>query len=416
MKRKLYRLGVITLIIVEVIFVNLSIKSFVNKGKEIEQVNYNDAKEIDTSNMFAYYIDNGNGEYTEETDRTEWPDSNDYTYIKSVCHDGNGNDVLSTDVVTFDGNTFTANVSTATSMYCNVYFIKTGTPLDILQKNSGVNGSGTLEEDSALQARNQTITGDVPDDLRRFVGPYTTVNDNFICFGTTEQDTCKNNMDTYMYRIIGVDTSGRLKLIKATGINSSGTTTFQWHSNSRNTKWDESSLYSGLNNGYFMSNTKYGYMQQPQWTNLINTTATYYIGDSTANANPTLFQNERGGSFNSAKIGLMYLSDYLYAIDGAADTSNWLFIQNGLNGKTEGLGNGATAPAAKGEWTMTRYSYDGWYGTSSAWLVNSSGTVHNNNVNAGSVVRPVFYLKSDIRIAGLGTIEQPYIISSSSLS
>ena len=399
MKRKLYRLGVITLIIVEVIFVNLSIKSFVNKGKEIEQVNYNDAKEIDTSNMFAYYIDNGNGQYTEETDRTEWPDSNNYTYIKSVCHDGDGNDVISSDVVTFDGNTFTANVSTATTMYCNVYFIKTGTPLATIEGHSGSKGSGTFEEDTALQTRNSTI-GDVKDDLRRFVGEYTTVIDNFICFGTYDETGCKENMDTYMYRIIGIDTNNRLKVIKATKIVNDSTNTFAWNSNYyAGTEWNASDLYNGLNDRYFMSNTKYNYMQQEQWTNLISP-ATYYIGDSTDTTNPNLFINERKNKFDNGNISLMYLSDYLYANNGTANTDNWLFIQNGLNG--------STTPSAEVEWTMTRYGY---YGTYNARVMSSNGTVSFSGVHYTWAVRPVFYLKSDIKIAGLGTIEQPYIIS-----
>ena len=123
----------------------------------------------------------------------------------------------------------------------------------------------SLESEDALTARNATITGGVKDDLMRFVGTYEEVTDNFICFGTSDQNQCKQNMDTYMYRIIGIDTSGRLKLIKATKIDNNGRTTFEWQSGLAVTeKWDKSSLYNGLNDGYFMQNSNYNYMQQTQ--------------------------------------------------------------------------------------------------------------------------------------------------------
>ena len=82
--------------------------------------------------------------------------------------------------------------------------------------------SPNLETETQLNERNNAITeagGEVKDDLRRFVGDYTTVIDNFICFGTNDQNDCKSNMGTYMYRIIGIDTeTNELKLIKATKI------------------------------------------------------------------------------------------------------------------------------------------------------------------------------------------------------
>ena len=275
--------------------------------------------------------------------------------------------------------------------------------------------SNSLETKEAMQARNDAIKaagGKVEDDLRRFVGSYTNVTDNFICFGTVDQDQCKNDMDTYMYRIMGVDTSNRLKLIKATKIDNNGTTKFKWHNTySTNTHWNESDLYKGLNgtlggsNNYFIGNAKYSYMGDVTWTNLIDTSTYYYIGDTTNNTNPKVFQEESTSSFNNTKVGLMYLSDYLYASN--ADTNNWLFIKNGLNNQSN-TGNGATDPSAEYEWTMTRYDYGG---GNRPWYVYNDGTVDSSTVYNTWAVRPVFYLKSDVTIAGKGTLENPYMIA-----
>ena len=55
-------------------------------------------------------------------------------------------------------------------------------------------------------------TGIVEDELA--VRYYGTNPDNYICFGTNNKDTCVNDTDKYMYRIIGMDKSNRFKLIK----------------------------------------------------------------------------------------------------------------------------------------------------------------------------------------------------------
>ena len=145
-------------------------------------------------------------------------------------------------------------------------------------------------------------------------------------------------------------------------------------------------------------------MQQTQWTNLIDP-STYYIGDSTDSTNPNLFINERKSNFSSGNIGLMYLSDYLYA--RGASANNWLFIQNGLN-RTSANGNTASNQQAEMEYTMTRYGYNG---NNRAWGVYNNGPVGNGYVNNTFAVRPVFYLRSDVKIAGKGTLENPYMIA-----
>ena len=269
------------------------------------------------------------------------------------------------------------------------------------------------------------------DDLRRFVGTYQTVNDNFICFGTTNQQTCKDNMDTYMYRIIGIDTSNRLKLIKATKIVKNSQDTFQWHNSytgdSAHAPWNQSDLFKGLNgerpqpsnssacNQCFVGNSKYSYMSQGQWTNLIDATTTYYIGKPTNAAKPGIFMAERKNSFNNGfGVVLMYISDYLYADSSSKNgtdryTDNWLFIQNGLNG-TNNTPDGSAVPSAEIEWTMTRR--DVITSSHNTWVVDGLGYVSYAPINNLKSIRPVFYIDSSkIQLKGTGIIGDPYYIT-----
>ncbi len=423
MKRKVYKIILITLLIIEIPIMYLTFRSFANRDKDITKVSYNE--NIKTKSTLAYYID---GELQEGM--TSWP--TDKEYEKAECYYGNHVEVPAEEVLSFDNASHTAIITSNKTVYCSLYFGKApetpptkpgtfGGSAGLIEQNSGrtvIEGmlEGTLESEIELCIRNETI-GTKKDDLRRFTGTKDEVTDNFICFGTNSQKDCKDNMDTYMYRIIGIDTAGRLKVIKATklagGTGSYGD--FAWNNKyTSNITWPNSDLYKRLNgttsngNPIFIENDKYSYMQEETWTKLIDTPK-YYMGDTTSSSNPTLFQNERTKSIDNAKIGLMYASDYLYA--SSEDTNNWLFIQNGLNGANN-TPSGVSQPTTDHEWTMTRY---GWYnnGYYYAWSVDSSGSVTFGKALDGTgAVRPVFYLRSDIKITGgNGDINTPYIIS-----
>ncbi len=417
MKKIIIKIVLILLIIIEGIYLILPNHKFIDK---IEQVLYEN-NNINNKSTLAYYL---NGESQE--DRNTWPtESQNIVYEVAECYDENNSPIKASEIVSFNYENHTATITTKKTVYCSLYFMDMTSPKPRTARGIAIKSeaNGTLESEDALAVRNKTITGNIKDDLRRFIGTKDEVTDNFICFGTDSQIECKNNMDLYMYRIIGVDTAERLKIIKATAlVQGSSTSTFNWYSTySSNITWQNSYLYQKLNGTYsssgniFIGNEKYPYMQNEAWTNLINT-PTYYIGvvESGTNKNPAAFQNERSSKMsNPSKIGLMYLSDYLYA--GSDNSTNWLFIQNGLNGK-ENTPSGSIDPTklsgegAK-EWTMT---YKGWdnvrgYG---AWVIYSDGWSTGDYTERYHAVRPVFYLTSDISIiGGTGDIETPYIIS-----
>ena len=270
MKRKVFRNVVIALLVLEIPMLYLTFKSYANRDKDINKVSYSEQENIKTKSTLAYYLD---GEPQEN--RNTWPtDSSDIGFLKAECYDGDGKELNTSDVITFNNSSFEITVNTATTVYCALYFVHRMT-LDEIIANSH-----SLESEDDLKVRNETITGNVKDDLRRFVGDKDTVTDNFICFGAKNQQECKDNMDIYMYRIIGIDTEGRLKLIKATKlVQGSSTSTFQWHNSAgSNTTWPDADLYKRLNGNttntstypnIFIKNGKYSYMKEEKWTTWI---------------------------------------------------------------------------------------------------------------------------------------------------
>ena len=239
--------------------------------------------------------------------------------------------------------------------------------------------------------------------------------DNYICFGTSDKDTCLGNKDAYMYRIIGIAEDGKIKVMKNYAFN----TTYYWHnSNSSNTIWPNSDLYKGLNgisggkySNLFIGNTSY---MPSGWEDKIETT-TWKYGDNT-NFSVTadaLYNTENAWTDTvDAKIGLIYAHDYYYAYQsgglncsstGSYSTckTSWMHIYV----------SDSSAPSTY-EWTVSRYGYNGVYRYYTAFNVGTNGDVNGNNIATALSIRPVFFLKYNIQlIGGTGTSTDPFIIS-----
>ena len=204
---------------------------------------------------------------------------------------------------------------------------------------------------------------------------------------------------------------------KATGIKANLNVLLnEYFANSTNT----SSTYGACSNWtYFFSNTNsrtndctdiVGYGIDSNLTSYIEDATWYLYGSGTKQSKQNWYQCERGGNSCTAsgpstgdtsvtsKMGLMYLSDYLYASGyySNADTStqdryyfgnkNWLYKGS--------------------EWTQTPYASDASY----AWYVKD-GDTHYNLTFRTFVWRPSLYLKSDVKISGgYGTYNNPYIL------
>ena len=187
----------------------------------------------------------------------------------------------------------------------------------------------------------------------------------------------------------------QVKLIKSTSYGS-----YKWNSSENNT-WSSSTLNAGTLNGTYLSGLS------STWQNKIATT-NWKVGGMSQNSSATAkqyYDTEIGSSSSSttysAKIGLMYVSDYGFAASPdywttelynyePSKSSNWMNIN--LN-----------------EWTISRLSVV----TDGAFSVYSTGYVRSGLVYFHSYgVRPVFYLTSSITyVSGSGSSADPIRIS-----
>ncbi len=258
---------------------------------------------------------------------------------------------------------------------------------------------------------------------------------NFVCFGS-DADICPREN---LYRIIGVF-DGQIKLIKydyadTTMLGENGE--FSTYNNVNN--------YSGLvyNSGqyywFFRNNTNgvdstndwessnlnkinlninfINYLGN-KWSSLISTSSWQTGGNTLSNIRDKTAKNVYNNEIvsptvnvnYSAKIGLIYVSDYMYAVY----PTGWMNL--GYDSNT--FANGYNAN--KGENWMYMGLYD-WCITrpidfiSSAFIISAFGYVYTNyvyNFNNGDNVRPVFYLNSDVQIyeGHSGTASDPYRI------
>lgn len=268
------------------------------------------------------------------------------------------------------------------------------------------------------------------------------VPNNFVCFGTTDKNTCTANSGTYMYRIIGVfaDENGNnhVKLIKYSQLSSS----YEWNSSQGvDVDWVDSDLYEGLNGSYFLTNTSYSYMQNSTWLNkveswkwtAVNTLMNESTGPNYYIVSPKslyLHEMNRSSKTNTAgewttpeaKIGLMYASDY--SLSGGSSVLDLTFsslstelektqINRSIlkTGWMHQSNNGTTVNNY--DWTIAR---NGAYGSKNinkyqAWYVNGDGSIYNNGLVSTKGIRPVFYLTSDTDLSGgEGTLSNPYIL------
>ena len=236
-------------------------------------------------------------------------------------------------------------------------------------------------------------------------------DDSYRYAGANPNNYVKFSGDDTLYRIIGFfkNNSGKYeaKLIRNDSIGSK-----QWNANNTN-DWHNSTLRTYLNGDYYdglpeivKNNIKYS-----TWSIASNNWP--LVGRSNVS---TIYQNEIVNPIASYtpktiddKIGLMYISDYLYA----APKDKW-----GLLGYADDAVNDYRSAADvnwmynnQEEWTLSRRADKPPY----VHFVSNNVGVYNgyggNNANASYNVRPVFYLNSNaIFTSGVGSENNPYIV------
>lgn len=268
----------------------------------------------------------------------------------------------------------------------------------------GTKGSDLVDDRANIANLSNNLVGD----MYRYQGTATAVTNNYICFGTTNKSTCTANTGTYMYRIIGIDTSGRMKLIKKEALD----TSFRW-SGSTN-EWAYATTFTSLNDSTFLTNTTF---VPSGWSDKIATYTWKYGKQSDMLNQPgtVIYDYEIGsnGRFNStvdAKISLMYMHDYYLALNNTTSCgyggSTYSQCKNGWISLSTN-DSGAPVPS---EWTMSASANNNG-GKPSAWIIYSTGYTTNYKVTDYLSIRPVFFLNSSVNIVdGTGTISDPYMI------
>ncbi len=265
------------------------------------------------------------------------------------------------------------------------------------------------------------------------VGTSTNPN-NFICFGTNNKSECTANQDKYMYRVLGVfsDANGKnhVKLIKYKQLISA-----KWNDTNADVNWGNSTLYASLNGSGFLTNATYDYLQNDIWSNKIENWAWSAVNTKTWDGSnessyyytltpSQIYLHEMNRSTKTsaigewtsptAKIGLMYASDYTLSLASSALAMTGSTYDNRATLKTGWMhpSNNDTTKSIN-EWTLSRRGgrYDAYSSDFGAWFVFSDGCLDFNIVYNSFGVRPVFYLTSNqVFLGGNGSLDDPFML------
>ena len=293
--------------------------------------------------------------------------------------------------------------------------------------------TGTQGENN-LYFHDSTLTNGAGDNSYRYAGSSETTN-NFVCFGYDSTDgSCPSDN---LYRIIGVF-DGEVKLIKYDYANSNllGTDGDYSGSLTPNASYYKGSLTS-INKYYwnYKNDISTGYVSNIWSTSLLNkinlntnylknigtswskkiSDHTWKVGGNTYNniagqTAPTAYTNEITSpakeTIYNAKVGLMYVSDYMYAVP----QDKWtLYGYNSSNSSSDYRAAIGVNWMYMGvtEWTISPYSSDGY----SVFFVFYIGCLVNPDMSSYGL-RPVFYLTSSTAyVSGDGTMSKPFIIN-----
>ena len=288
--------------------------------------------------------------------------------------------------------------------------------------------------DDTLYYHDSSLTNGAGDNSYRYAGANP---NNYVCFGSNDSTCPTDNL----YRIIGVF-GNNVKLIKYDygttdelgtdgdyyqtykegGMDSTYKGTYgdgekigayYWNYKSTNAAtntWSTSLLNKTNLNTNFINNIG------EEWANKIATT-TWKVGGNTYSniysktpsvvyqneiVNPVTTNTTDNATEYTAKIGLMYVSDYGFA----AEPSAWTLTMGNYNNTTATSTNWMYMGLY--EWTLSRRADSSYR----AFDVNGNGYVRDFNVSGSDAVRPSFSLESFITyVSGSGSASDPMVIN-----
>ena len=386
-------------------------------------------KHVDTISMMLE-TEAGSGNY-EMTTASSWP-TDGYVFNSELSKCENGGELSWDD--TNKKVLMTGNVSDKCYVYFDIVppptiadFCNSEDTLTTCVKNFGDQGPDI----SSIYIHNSSLTNVAGDSSYRYSGANP---NNYVCFGSNESTCPTDNL----YRIIGVF-GNNVKLIKYDygttdelgtdgdynqtykewGMDSTYKGTYgdgerigvyYWNNSTKKNTWSESLLNKTNLNTNFINNIG------EEWANKIATT-TWKVGGNTYSniysktpsvvyqneiVNPVTTNTTDNATEYTAKIGLMYVSDYGFA----AEPSAWTLTIGNYNNTTVTSTNWMYMGLY--EWTISRLAAYSNY----AFSVNHGGRVGNDIVDNNYAVRPSFSLESSTTyVSGSGSASDPMVIN-----
>ena len=381
-------------------------------------------KHVDTISMMLE-TEAGSGNY-EMTTASSWP-TDGYIFNTTLSKCENGGEL------SWDDENKRVLMSGNVSDKCYVYFDVIQVLLADYVKSLYTGTQG----ENGIYYHDATLTNGAGDNSYRYSGADP---NNYVCFGTNTTPCPTDNL----YRMIGV-LGDQVKLVKYDYANSNllgtngdynATSTYlkssystykgslttinryYWNNSTSTNTWSESLLNKTNLNTNFITNIG------TEWANKIATTTWKVGGNTDANiysktpsvayqnevVNPVTTNTTDNTTEYSAKIGLMYASDYGFA----AAQSAWTANLNTYN--DEAIKNVNWMYMGLAEWTISRRAD----GSNSAFFIDGFvyfSDVYHNDLLPGSLgngfgVRPSFNLESSITyVSGDGTQDSPIIIN-----
>ena len=348
-------------------------------------------------------------------------------------NNGNSYETSNSNTYTFSGldmgtvYNFSVYVEDSAGYTSEVYTLSETTDDVLLLANWVISQYGGVQGNNGIYYHTSSLANSAGDNSYRYAGANP---NNYVCFGS-DAATCPSDN---LYRIIGVF-GNEVKLIKNNSIGDYG-----WDENAvdfnnllnisnkndeldvvrlsgilavpdpsitGSNDWETADLNYYLNNDYYLDNI------DTIWKDKISNHS-WKVGGMTASngrSTPkTAYDYEVGANSSSttysAKIGLMYLSDYYYA----ATTTYWTYpgySSSGANYDYRAAIGSNWLYLGSYEWTISPGS-DDYYNSLWVFDVHDDGRVGYQDVNSNYAVRPVFYLTSSTTYSsGSGTESDP---------
>ena len=384
----------------------LSTFVFVKNNSNVEITNEVNNKSKKNNDLLTMNLEQtaGAGDYKTVT-QSEWP-TEGYKFNTELSRCENGSEI------SWDDTKKVVVVSGNLSDKCYVYF-------DIARFDKLCNTStlachvaklytGTQGE-NGIYYHNASLTNGAGDNNYRYAGANP---NNYICLGS-DATTCP---DDNLFRIIGVF-GDKVKVIRDKSV-----VKMHWDTSNYNT-WSISSLNTYLNGTYL---TSMGTLSDKidvatwkvggnTWDNISVSTAKEVYDYEIKNPSTTA---STGETEYSAKIGLMYVSDYMFAVL----QDNWTLVAYNSNDATKdyrAIKAENWLYLGSDEYTITRSSKN----SGEVFAIYSSGEVYSYSVSCDSgeplpcsvyakYARPSFYLISSVEYSGgTGTSSDPIRIN-----